>query len=434
MPDGYYYARINDPRTYQVIQSEIIQRRCSPFVVDFPIFSDAYKVSTFNKYISKDVRRHISSTISDRCVIGQQTDIGANTLIVNSVIGDGCKIADNVTIRDSIIWNGVTIKSGCTLEYNLVCNNVTIGEDVVLKSGVMLDTKVIVKPKAVLDSNTIGSCFAIMTNDKGQAVFKEVSEPNTKHFERGVVCFLPIEMELKKYQFIGQSAPYNDIDSDIEQSDDDSQAVEMTNRKFKDMIKEQMQQIFDKENSIDVALLNMRSWKHGYDGDHTIYLSAIVPSVLAQVLANTNAKTSKKAGFDTLKSELSSYKEIIRSFAQSTDEQEVLIQLIGVFCATNQFYNDFFSQTCQFLFVEKLLAGHSVLSWLKKAKKSATIVKKAPSESNSYGSDDEEDEIPIIESEQLARFVKSVSPLNLSCVIDARVREVPGGSDRDRRR
>lgn len=55
----------------------------------------------------------------------------------------------------------------------------------------------------------------------------------------------------------------------------------MTNRKFKDMIKEQMQQIFDKENSIDVALLNMRSWKHGYDGDHTIYLSAIVPSVLA---------------------------------------------------------------------------------------------------------------------------------------------------------
>ena len=99
----------------------------------------------------------------------------------------------------------------------------------------------------------------------------------------------------------------------------------MTNRKFKEMIKEQMHQIFNKENSIDVALLNMRSWKHGYDGDHTIYLSAIVPSVLGQVEAKTNAKTTKKAGFDTLKAELCNYKEIIRSFTQNNDEQEVLI-------------------------------------------------------------------------------------------------------------
>jgi translation initiation factor eIF-2B subunit epsilon len=117
---------VNDPRTYQVIQQEIIQRRCAPFVVDFPIFSDVYKVATFNKYLSSDLKRHISSTISDRCVIGKQTEIGANTLIVNSVIGDGCKIHDNVTIRDSIIWNDVTIKSGCILEHNLVCSQVVL--------------------------------------------------------------------------------------------------------------------------------------------------------------------------------------------------------------------------------------------------------------------------------------------------------------------
>ena len=101
----------------------------------------------------------------------------------------------------------------------------------------------------------------------------------------------------------------------LEQSDDDSQQVEMTNRKFKEMIKEQMQQIFAKENSIDVALLNMRSWKHGHDGDHTVYLSAIIPSVLNEVVAKTTSKTSKKAGFDMLKAEMLTYKEIIRSFA-----------------------------------------------------------------------------------------------------------------------
>lgn len=124
-------------------------------------------MATFNKYLSKDLRRHISSTISDRCVIGQQTEIGANCLIINSIIGANCKIHDNVTIRDSIIWNGVTIKSGCTLDHNLVCTGVIMGEDVTLKSGAMLDHRVVVRPKAVIDQNTIGSMFAVMTNDKG---------------------------------------------------------------------------------------------------------------------------------------------------------------------------------------------------------------------------------------------------------------------------
>lgn len=91
-------------------------------MVDFPVFSDNYQVAFSNKYLSKDVKRHISSTISDRCVIGKNSEIGANTLIVNSVIGDGCKIYDNVTIKDSIIWNDVTIKSGCKLEHNLLCS------------------------------------------------------------------------------------------------------------------------------------------------------------------------------------------------------------------------------------------------------------------------------------------------------------------------
>lgn len=99
-------------------------------MVDFPVFSDSYKVNTFNKYLSKDLRRHISSTISDRCVIGKQTEIGANVLIENSVIGDGCKIHDNVKIKDSVIWNDVTIKTGCILEHNLVCSQVLLGEEV----------------------------------------------------------------------------------------------------------------------------------------------------------------------------------------------------------------------------------------------------------------------------------------------------------------
>lgn len=179
------------------------------------MFSDSYKVATFNKYLSKNLRRHITSTISDKCVIGSHTEIGANTLIVNSIIGENCKIADNVVIKNSIIWDHVTIKTGSNLDHNLICSHAVIGEDAVLKQGAMIDHRVIVSPKAVLEPNTIGSCLAIMTNEKGHAVFKEVAEPSNG-FEKGSVCFLPLEMKLEKYQFIGQVPVGDESDSDLE--------------------------------------------------------------------------------------------------------------------------------------------------------------------------------------------------------------------------
>ena len=65
--------------------------------------------------MSETVKRHISSTISDRCVIGKHTEIGANSLIVNSVIGNNCRIEDGVTILDSIVWDGAVVKKGSKL-------------------------------------------------------------------------------------------------------------------------------------------------------------------------------------------------------------------------------------------------------------------------------------------------------------------------------
>lgn len=62
-----------------------------------------------------------------------------------------------------------------------------------------------------------------------------------------------------------------------------------------------MKQIFNKENSIDVALLNMRSWKHSYDATHLTYLGVIMPAVLNEVTLKTDSKTTKKTAFDLLK-------------------------------------------------------------------------------------------------------------------------------------
>ena len=77
LPSNIYFGEITDPRTYQVITQDIIARKCYPFVVDFPVFHVSselnrmvYIEAPFNKYIAQNVRRHITSRISDASVIG----------------------------------------------------------------------------------------------------------------------------------------------------------------------------------------------------------------------------------------------------------------------------------------------------------------------------------------------------------------------------
>ena len=40
----YYYGKLNDPRTYQVLTNDIIQRKCHPLVIDFPVFKGNFDV------------------------------------------------------------------------------------------------------------------------------------------------------------------------------------------------------------------------------------------------------------------------------------------------------------------------------------------------------------------------------------------------------
>lgn len=76
-----------------------------------------------------------------------------------------------------------------------------------------------------------------------------------------------------------------------------------------------------------------------------------------------------------------------------------------MFCSSNAAFTELFSQICQQLFVENILTQLAIIEWLKKAKKSLTMEAIATSKQDQndeyYGSEDEEDEIPIIEKEPL---------------------------------
>ena len=105
----------------------------------------------------------------------------------------------------------------------------------------MLDQNVEVKAGATLEENLIASCYAISTDSRGYASFQEVEKPNVKYFDKGVQCYLPLSMELKKYQFMGQQPPNleEQDESDMEESEDEQIHNEvMSNSKFMEQVQE----------------------------------------------------------------------------------------------------------------------------------------------------------------------------------------------------
>jgi len=60
----------------------------TPFVVDLPAFDTGVKqVLSFNRYYGANVKRHLKSVLTDNCVVGSGSKIGAETQVEQSVIG-----------------------------------------------------------------------------------------------------------------------------------------------------------------------------------------------------------------------------------------------------------------------------------------------------------------------------------------------------------
>lgn len=71
-----------------MITSDVIARKCYPFVVDNVVFHASqdsnklvYKEEVFNKYVANNVRRHLTCRISDSSVIGNNSEVREKSII-----------------------------------------------------------------------------------------------------------------------------------------------------------------------------------------------------------------------------------------------------------------------------------------------------------------------------------------------------------------
>ena len=85
------------------------------------------------------------STLEEGVIIGENTNIGENSIISNAALGNNCKLGPNVSVRHSIIHDNVVIGSNCQVKGCIIGENAVIGANVVIYEKSIIGPGVYIK-------------------------------------------------------------------------------------------------------------------------------------------------------------------------------------------------------------------------------------------------------------------------------------------------
>ncbi|MGH2567218.1 MAG: sugar phosphate nucleotidyltransferase, partial [Bacteroidota bacterium] len=93
--------------------------------------------------------RNLSGTV----VIGKNSRIHRDAVIVNSVIGNDCEILSGAVIRNSVIWHGTQIGARGDISSSVIGSKCIVGDEVVIHDNVFISDQCIIGKKSQLLSN-----------------------------------------------------------------------------------------------------------------------------------------------------------------------------------------------------------------------------------------------------------------------------------------
>jgi len=134
-------------------------------------------------------------------------------------LGSNCKIGKNCKIINSIIDKNVTIKDGCSIVNSLIMAGVEVQANAKILDHTMISEGVVVKEGVVIPAGSICSLFTYDTENKE---FVETDQISPELFVKGKLAYIPRELQLKDTELLGACSPYNQEESDLDVSDEES--------------------------------------------------------------------------------------------------------------------------------------------------------------------------------------------------------------------
>ncbi|KAG1676663.1 Translation initiation factor eIF-2B subunit epsilon [Nymphon striatum] len=147
-----YVAKITNLHMYSAISYDIMGRWPYPFVPD--VFTD-FSYLRHNVYKGKDVILQRGCEVKENVVLGHNTLVGENSIIIDSVVGNSCKIGKNVRIEGAFIWDNAIIEDNCAVFKCVLGENVVIRAQTVINKKCVIGSNVHIGPSVNLPEKTL---------------------------------------------------------------------------------------------------------------------------------------------------------------------------------------------------------------------------------------------------------------------------------------
>jgi len=150
-----FACRLTNMESYFFVCFGFVHRWSYPWTVEqFPFHTTNYEYRRGPKYIPSVCTLARSSHIGRCTVLGENTCVDENAVVIHSIIGDNVKIGPNCHIRDSIIWSNSILKSRVSVCQSLIADGVVLDDDCVVSKGSIVGPSVLVDCKTHMPKNS----------------------------------------------------------------------------------------------------------------------------------------------------------------------------------------------------------------------------------------------------------------------------------------
>lgn len=134
-----YAARVQSLRAYDAVTKDVMNRWTYPLCPDSNLVTgQSYRFGKGEICLEQGVKLASTSTVKSRCVIGEETSVGENSIVGDSVLGRRCQIGNDVVIESSYIWDDVVVGDGSSIRQAIVAGGVEIGRNCEIERGALI--------------------------------------------------------------------------------------------------------------------------------------------------------------------------------------------------------------------------------------------------------------------------------------------------------
>lgn len=152
---GQYAARVQSLRAYDAVTKDVMSRWSYPLCPDSNLVpGQSYRFGKGEIYLEQGVRLASTSTIKNRCIVGEETSVGEKSIVDDSVLGRRCQIGKNVVIESSYIWDDVVIGDGSSIRQAIVASGVEIGRNCEIERGALISFGVRLAESSTIFANS----------------------------------------------------------------------------------------------------------------------------------------------------------------------------------------------------------------------------------------------------------------------------------------